>query len=81
LLLFKLDKYVDFAALAACIDQLAPSPLREHGDPPFSTKLMVRVLALQGLYELSDEAVEYQLLDRMSFFGARNTVKGITATS
>lgn len=28
---------------------------------------MVRVLALQPLYNLSDEALEYQLLDRLSF--------------
>ncbi len=28
---------------------------------------MFKILILQSLYNLSDEAVEYQILDRMSF--------------
>lgn len=63
-----LAKHVDFAALAAAIDQAAPRPSRERGGRPlFPTKLMVRVLMLQQLYNLSDEQMEFQLLDRLSF--------------
>jgi len=66
--LAKLDKYVDFAALAARIDHIAPRPSGERGGrPSFPTELMIRVLVLQELYNLSDSEVEYQLLDRFSF--------------
>ena len=64
----KLAEHVDFAALAAEIDEAAPRPGRERGGrPPFPTELMVRVLVVQQLYNLSDEQMEFQLLDRLSF--------------
>lgn len=63
-----LDKHVDFIALAAAVDQAAPRPSREKGGrPPFPTEVMVRILLLQQLYNLSDEQLEFQLLDRLSF--------------
>jgi hypothetical protein len=63
-----IGKMVDFAALSAQVDAAAPRPSRKLGGrPPFPTELMVRVLVLQQLQGLSDEQVEYQLLDRMSF--------------
>lgn len=63
-----LEEHVDFAALAAAIDAAAPRPSRERGGrPPFPTEIMVRTLLLQQLYNLSDEQLEYQLLDRLSF--------------
>jgi IS5 family transposase len=66
--LSKLAEHVDFAALAAEIDEAAPRPGRERGGrPPFPTELMVRVLVIQQLYNLSDEQMEFQLLDRLSF--------------
>ena len=66
--LSKLAAHVDFAALAAEIDEAAPRPGRERGGrPPFPTELMVRVLVIQQLYNLSDEQMEFQLLDRLSF--------------
>ena len=43
-------------------------PSRERGGrPPFPTELMVRVLLIQQLFNLSDEQMEFQLLDRLSF--------------
>ncbi len=67
-LLSMLEKQVSFSALAAEIDRIAPHPSRKQGGrPPYPTELMVRVLVLQQLYNLSDEALEYQLLDRLSF--------------
>ncbi|HFD12962.1 MAG TPA: transposase [Crenotrichaceae bacterium] len=53
---------------AAEIDRIAPHPTSRQGDrPPYSTERMVRVLVLQQLYGISDEGLEYQLLDRLSF--------------
>jgi transposase, IS5 family len=63
-----LERHVDFAALASSIDQAAPRPSQvKGGRPPYPTELMVRVLVLQQLHGLSDEQMEYQLLDRLSF--------------
>jgi transposase, IS5 family len=63
-----LEKHVDFAALAAAIDKAAPRASRDRGGrPPFPTEIMVRTLLLQQLYNLSDERLEFQLLDRLSF--------------
>ncbi|TSJ89025.1 IS5 family transposase [Chitinimonas sp. BJB300] len=63
-----LGTHVDFTALAADIDRAAPRPSRARGGrPPFPTELMVRVLLVQQLFNLSDEQMEFQLLDRLSF--------------
>jgi IS5 family transposase len=63
-----LDKHVNFGALAAEIDRAVPrSDPRRGGRSPFPTEVMVRALFLQQLYGLSDEQLEFQLLDRLSF--------------
>lgn len=63
-----LEQHVDFKALAAEVDRAAPRPSRERGGrPPFPTELMVRVLLIQQLFNLSDEQMEFQLLDRLSY--------------
>ena len=63
-----LEQHVDFAALAAAVDASAPRPGRERGGrPPFPTEMMVRVLLIQQMFNLSDEQMEFQLLDRLSF--------------
>lgn len=63
-----LEKHVDFKTLSLAVDHAAPRPSQEKGGrPPFPTELMVRVMVLQQLYNLSDEQIEYQLLDRLSF--------------
>ncbi|KQV47460.1 IS5 family transposase [Duganella sp. Root336D2] len=63
-----LEQHVDFKALAAEVDRAAPRPCRERGGrPPFPTELMVRVLLIQQLFNLSDEQMEFQLLDRLSY--------------
>lgn len=67
-LLQVLGKHVDFAALSAELDKVAPRPANAQGGrPPYPTELMLRILVLQHLYNLSDDAMEYQLLDRLSF--------------
>ncbi|MES2264726.1 MAG: IS5 family transposase [Pseudomonadota bacterium] len=63
-----MEQHVNFAALAEEVDRAAPRPSRERGGrPPFPTELMIRVLLIQQLFNLSDEQLEFQLLDRLSF--------------
>ena len=63
-----IEEHIDFAALAAEVDRVAPRPVSlQGGRPPFPTEVMVRILVLKRLYTLSDEQMEYQLLDRMSY--------------
>jgi IS5 family transposase len=72
-----MEKHVDFVAMAKQIDLAAPRPSQEKGGrPPFPSELMVRILVLQQLHGLSDEQMEYPLLDRLSFqrfVGLRNS--------
>lgn len=37
------------------------------GRPPFDPVMMFKVLVLQALYSLSDEATEFQIKDRLSY--------------
>jgi len=63
-----LETHIDFSAIAARVDAVAPRPSRERGGrPPYPTELMVRVLVVQHLFNLSDERLEYHILDRWSF--------------
>ena len=63
----EIDACIDFAALAAEVDRMAPRPVSlQGGRPPFPTETMVRILVLKRLYHLSDEQMEDQLLDQMS---------------
>lgn len=66
--LAEIAKYIDFAALEAKVDEAVPrSASPQGGRPPFPTEKMVRIVVLKRLYNLSDEQMEYQLLDRMSY--------------
>lgn len=72
-----LNQHVDFTIMAAEIDRWVPRPSREKGGRrPNPTELMTRLLVLQQLFNLSDEQMEFQLLDCMSFqrfAGLKNT--------
>jgi transposase, IS5 family len=46
---------------------LRRSDRRKGGRPPLDAVMMFKVLVLQALYGLSDEAAEYQIRDRLSF--------------
>lgn len=62
----EIESCIDFVALAAEVDRIAPrraSP--QGGRPPFPTETMVRIQVLKPLHNLSDKQMEYQLLDRM----------------
>jgi len=66
--LAKIETCMDFAALAAEVDCTAPRPVSAQGGRlAFPTETMVRILVLKRLYDLSDEQMEHQLLDRMSY--------------
>jgi len=63
-----LEEHIDFTGISMLVESEAPRPSRKKGGrPPFPTDLMVRVLVVQQMFNLSDEQMEYQLLDRLSF--------------
>lgn len=63
-----LDRAIDFGALARAVDaKLTLGDRGRGGRPPYPTELMIRLLVVQQLYNLSDDALEYQVLDRASF--------------
>lgn len=66
--LMLLARHIDFAAIATVVDaKLTLGGSGRGGRPPYPTVLMVKLLLLQQLYNLSDDALEYQVLDRTSF--------------
>ena len=66
--LAEIDGALDFAARAAEVDRIAPRPVSlQGGRPPFPTETRMRIRVLKRLYNLSDEQIKYQLLDRMSY--------------
>jgi len=64
----KLNKGVDFEMFRNLLEEkLIKSPKGAGGRPPYDYVLMFKILILQRYYNLSDEQVEYQINDRMSF--------------
>ena len=47
--------------------ELFPKEEKGRGRPSYDKILMVRLLFLQGWYSLSDEELEFQVYDRLSF--------------
>ena len=76
-LLDRLNDCVNFSSLSAELERIMPRSARlKGGRPPFPTELMVRILVIQQLYNLSDDQMEFQLLDRLSlqrFAGLRHS--------
>jgi transposase, IS5 family len=62
---------VPWESFRADIEAVALTPEAEKksraGRKPFDALLMFRMLILQSLFNLSDEQIEYQVRDRMSF--------------
>jgi IS5 family transposase len=64
----RLSRVVDFELFRAELEAaLARSDRSRGGRPPYDAVLMFKVLVLQALYTLSDDAAEYQIRDRLSF--------------
>jgi transposase, IS5 family len=64
----RLSAVVDFELFRPVLDvALARSDRSRGGRPPYDAVLMFKVLVLQALYGLSDDAAEFQIRDRLSF--------------
>jgi len=66
----KLNKYIDFKILESPINEVFTKngeELSKGGGPPFNKLLLFKALILQSLYNLSDDQLEYQIIDRASF--------------
>lgn len=65
----KLDDSIDFGIFRATLTEIyqSPEPKSNAGAKPFDYVLMFKIIILQRLYNLSDEQMEFQLNDRMSF--------------
>ena len=66
--LSKLDSLVQWEDFRPVLKKtVLHEPKAPGGRPRFDSVLMFKVLVLQRLYNLSDEATEYQIRDRLSF--------------
>ena len=66
-----IDRVVPFESFRAKIEAATLTPASEKksnaGRKPIDVIVMFRMLVLQSLYNLSDEQIEYQVRDRLSF--------------
>jgi len=66
--LLKLNTAINWEIFRAELEALRDKQRKSNaGAKPYDTVMMFKILIIQSLYNLSDEAVEYQILDRMSF--------------
>ena len=64
----RLNQYVDWEVFRGTLDKaFETEPKGKGGRPPFDKLMMFKALVVQGLYNLSDEQLEYQIVDRSSF--------------
>jgi transposase len=64
----KLRKEIDFELFMSILENnLYKLKKGEGGRPPYDYVLMFNILILQHYYNLSDDQIEYQINDRMSF--------------
>ena len=67
---FDLSRQIQWHLFEKILDQLlqrAEKDPKKGGRPPFETLIMFKILVLQHFYQLSDDAMEFQLYDRLSF--------------
>lgn len=66
--LSKLEQAIAWDIFRPIIDKARQKPRKSNaGAKGFDSILLFKILVLQSLYNLSDEAMEYQILDRYSF--------------
>jgi len=66
--LLKLKSAINWELFRAELEAVRDKQRKSNaGAKPYDTVMMFKILIIQSLYNLSDEAVEYQILDRMSF--------------
>jgi transposase, IS5 family len=68
--LYRLDQFIDWRVFESTLNQALENKTKnpsKGGRPPFPKLLLFKALVIQSLYNLSDEQLEYQILDRSSF--------------
>ena len=66
--LVKLNKVIQWESFREGLESVRVREKKNNaGAKPYDVVLMFKVLILQSLYNLSDEAIEYQIPDRLSF--------------
>ena len=64
----RLSKGVDFEMFRELLEnRLTKEPQGKGGRPPYDYVMMFKIMILQRYYNLSDDQVEFQINDRMSF--------------
>ncbi len=73
----KLDEAMDWELFRPELEAAREKERKSNaGRKPFDVVLMFKILLLQGLYNLSHDAVEFQILDRLSFMRFLNLSLG-----
>ena len=66
--LARLDQVIDWTLFAAIFERLPKAePKGLGGRPAFAPAMMFKALVIQSLYQLSDQQLEFQITDRLSF--------------
>jgi IS5 family transposase len=66
--LLKLNQTIDWEMFRPTLEIIRDTERKSAaGRPPFDAVLMFKILVLQSLYNLGDDATEYQIRDRLSF--------------
>lgn len=66
--LTKLNETIDWELFRPILEKARKKPRKSNaGAKGFDVVMLFKILILQSLYNLSDEALEYQILDRYSF--------------
>jgi transposase, IS5 family len=66
----KLDQYIDWKIFEEAINESFEKEVKDRkkgGRPAYNKLMLFKALIIQSLYNLSDEQLEYQILDRSSF--------------
>lgn len=67
-LLIRLHEIVEWETFRPLLEQIHDKPRKSHaGRKPIDVIVMFKLLILQQLYNISDEELEYQVSDRLSF--------------
>jgi transposase, IS5 family len=68
--LVRLNRVIDWESFREALETIRAKERKSNaGAKPYDVVLMFKIAILQSLYNLSDEVVEYQILDRLSFMG------------
>ena len=74
----ELDSHIDFEIFREELEKAfdKPEPKGPGGRPSYDVVMMFKMLILQRLYNLSDEQLEFQVTDRLSFTRFLNIALG-----